>query len=305
MLSPAAKKDHAAAPATLAGIGLMLLGVFLFSLNDALGKWLLVTYSVAQMLLIRSVAALMVLAPFVAREGMGAFAAAPRPGLQVLRVLLSTAEVVMFFLAVSYLPLADTVTFYLAGPVYVTALSALLLREHVGWRRWSAVLVGFAGVVIALNPSAATLTWPALIALGGSFFYALLMIVTRYLRGTSDVVLATGQIGMTLAFSLIAAPFGWVALAWGDVMLMGLLGAVAVVALMSVNRSLKLAPASVVVPYQYTLIVWAVVFGYLVFGDVPQPHVLIGSAIIIAAGLFIFWREQMAARSHRAHVPTP
>jgi drug/metabolite transporter (DMT)-like permease len=184
-------------------------------------------------------------------------------------------------------------------------MSALFLREQVGWRRWSAVILGFVGVIIALNPSPATLTWPALIALVGSFFFALLMIVTRYLRGTADIVLASGQIGATFLFAVVAAPFGWVTPSPGDYLLMSLLGVVAVFALMSVNRSLKLAPASVVVPYQYTLIVWAVLLGWLVFGDVPEWHVIIGSTIIIAAGLFIFWREQVAARTVTPLPPPP
>jgi len=106
---------------------------------------------------------------------------------------LSALEVAMFFWAVSYLPLADTTTFYLAGPIYVTALSVLLLRERVGWRRWTAVLIGFTGVVIALRPSSASFTLPALIALTGSIFYALLMITTRALRDTNDTVLITTQ----------------------------------------------------------------------------------------------------------------
>src|ERR1041384_5865556 len=102
-----------------------------------------------------------------------------RPGGQVLRVVLGSVDVAMFFWAVSYLPLADTTTFYLAGPIYVTALSVLLLRERVGWRRWGAVLVGFAGVVIALRPSSSTFTLPALIALAGSVMYALGLVTTR------------------------------------------------------------------------------------------------------------------------------
>ena len=163
----------------------------------------------------------------------------------------------------------------------------------------------FAGVLIALQPSPATLTLPALIALAGSFFYALLMIVTRYVRGTHDVVMATGQIATTLIFSIMAAPFGWQPLPLNHALLMALLGLVAVLALMSVNRSLKLAPASVVVPYQYTLILWAVLLGYLVFGDQPQPHVLIGGAIIIAAGLFIFLREQTVGQRETPPVPPP
>jgi drug/metabolite transporter (DMT)-like permease len=299
--SPASRGSQA----TLAGIGLMLFGIFLFSANDALGKWILATYSVGQMLLIRSATALLILSPFIYREGIAAFKAAPRPAMQMLRLLLSTSEVVMFFWAVTYLPLADTVTFYLAGPIYVTALSAALLGEKVGWRRWSAVIVGFVGVVIALNPSSATLTWPALIALAGSVCYALLMVVTRYLRGTSDIVMATGQITTTLAFGAATASFGWVAPSAIDFMLMMVLGITAAIALMSVNRSLKLAPASVVVPYQYTLIVWAVIFGYFVFGDQPQTHTLLGAAIIVAAGLYIFWREQRMGRGKPAVVNPP
>lgn len=283
----------------------MLLGMFLFSCNDALGKWLLTTYSVGQMLLIRSLAALLLLAPFISREGLAAFKGAPRPGLQLLRILLSTSEVAMFFWAVTYLPLADTVTFYLAGPIYVTAFSALLLNEQVGWRRWTAVMVGFIGVVIALRPSAAMLSWPALIALTGSLFYALLMIATRAVRGTPDVVLATGQIGGTLVFGIATASFGWTLPSTRDYLLLSLLGIVAVIALICVNRSLKLAPASVVVPYQYTLILWAVTFGYLVFGDEPQTATLVGAAIIIAAGLYIFWREQKKTRREEPFTPPP
>ena len=116
-----------------------------------------------------------------------------RPGLQALRALLSTVEVAAFFWAVAYLPLADVVTFYLAGPIYVTALSVILLGEHVGWRRWTAVIVGFIGVLIALRPSAASFAWPALITLAGSVFFALLMIITRMVRGTSDAVLVGTQ----------------------------------------------------------------------------------------------------------------
>src|SRR5262245_35758741 len=151
----------------VAGIGLMLAGIGLFSINDALGTWLLATYSVGELLLVRSVAALLLLVPFVRQAGLAAFTGAPRPGLQIVRVILSTLEVAMFFWAVSYLPLADTVTFYLAGPIYVTALSVVLLGETVGWRRWSAVVAGFVGVVLALRPSAASFTLPALIALCG------------------------------------------------------------------------------------------------------------------------------------------
>ena len=282
--------------ATLAGIALMVLGIFLFCCNDALGKWLLGTYSVWQMLLIRSIAALVILAPLMWRAGARAFTAAPRPALQLLRVVMSVTESIMFFWAVTWLPLADTVTFYLAAPIYVTALSALFLKEPVGWRRWSAVIVGFVGVLIALRPSAATLTWPALIAIAGSLFFSVFLITTRMLRGTHDVVLVSGTFAAMLVVSGTVAPLGWVAPTPRDFALMLLLGLVAMLAFACINRSLKLAPASVVVPYQYTMIVWAVALGFLVFGDVPDAFTLAGAAIIVVAGLYILWREQIVAR---------
>ena len=280
----------------VAGIGLMLLGVFLFCINDAVGKWLVATYPVAQFLLIRSATTLLLLAPFIWRAGRAAFWNAPRPGLQLARGVLSTAEVVLFFWAVIYLPLADAITFYLAGPIYVTALSALLLKESVGWRRWAAVLVGFLGVVIALRPSAATLTWPALIALTGSVCFALLMIVTRMLRDTHDVVLMTSQMSGTFALGAATTPFAWVTPSIFDLTFLIAIGVISIGAQFSINRSLKLAPASLVVPYQYSMLVWAILFGYVGFGDVPDRLMLAGSAIIVAAGLYIFHREQIAAR---------
>jgi drug/metabolite transporter (DMT)-like permease len=282
--------------AVAAGIGMMLLGMLLFSMNDVMGKWLVATYTVGQLLLIRSLAALGALLPFMRREGgVAAFTSIQRPGLQLVRAFFATAEVALFYWAVIYLPLADVITFYLAGPVYVTALSVILLGERVGWRRWLAVLVGFAGVVIALRPSAASVSWPALIALAGSVFFAISMITTRMLRGTSDTMLVATQTLGALALGAAAAPFGWVTPSLRDFLLLCLLGIVALVAHACTNRSLKLAPASVVVPYQYTLIVWAIVFGWLVFGDVPALLMLVGAAIIIAAGLFIFLREQAGA----------
>src|SRR5271169_3088543 len=164
--------------ARLAGIGLMLLSIFMFSFGDAIGKFIVATYSVGQLLRLRACAALFVLSPLIWRH-RAAFARLERPRLQLLRVLLSALEVAAFFLATVYLPLADVITYYLATPIFVTALSAIVLREHVGWRRWSAVLIGFCGVLIALRPSAQTVSWPAMIALAGSMAFAGLKLTTR------------------------------------------------------------------------------------------------------------------------------
>jgi drug/metabolite transporter (DMT)-like permease len=290
--------------AALAGIALMIAGIFLFAVNDALGKWLMATYSVGQVLLIRSMAAMVLLAPFIWRD-VASFAAAPRWGLQVLRALLATVEVACFYWAVAYLPLADVMAYYLAGPIFVTAIAGTLLGEPVGWRRWSAVVAGFIGVIVCLRPGVAAFTWPALIALIGSFTFSLSMISTRFLRGTSGTVLVTTQTAAALLFGIFIAPFAWVPPNTGDLALLALLGMVAMVAHVCVNRSLTVAPASVVVPYQYTTIVWAVLFGYLVFNDVPDAWMLAGGTIIIGAGLFIFLREQRLARRDAAFSEPP
>jgi drug/metabolite transporter (DMT)-like permease len=282
--------------AALAGIGFMLGAVFLFALNSAVGKWLVAKYPIGEFMLIRSAFTLILLSPFIWHAGRAAFANAPRPGLQVLRVVLSSLEVAMFFWAVSYLPLADTTTFYLAGPIYVTALSVLLLRERVGWRRWTAVLIGFAGVVIALRPSSSSFTLPALIALSGSVIYALVMITTRALRETNDTMLMTAYFLGAFAFGAAATPFGWVAPAAYDLLFLCGVAVANILAQFCVIRSLKLASASVVVPYQYTLLIWAVLFGWAMFGELPDAYTIVGAAIIVAAGLYIFWREQVAAR---------
>ena len=288
--------------ARLAGIALMLLGVFMFSFGDALGKYLVSTYAVGQLLWLRACAALLVLSPLIWRHRRE-FLAMERPKLQAIRIVLSTMEVAAFFLATVYLPLADVTTYYLACPIFVTALSALVLREQVGWRRWTAILIGFCGVLIALRPSAQTISWPAMIALGGSLSFSLLLLITRSLRATPDIVMATSQFVGTFLLGALMSPFGWVTPDAGSLALFAVAGCISVTALVCVNRSLKLAPASVVVPYQYSMIIWAVMFGITVFGDVPQPATILGAAIIIAAGLYIFLRERKLGREENAVNP--
>jgi drug/metabolite transporter (DMT)-like permease len=281
--------------ATLNGIVMMLLGILMFSLNDVMGKWLVATYSVGQVLLLRSAAGLALLLPFVFKQGVMRTLRPERPGLQILRVIFGSSEVALFYLAVSYLPLADTMTIWLAAPIWVVVLAALLLGERVDAARWLAATAGFIGVAIALNPTSASLSMPALIALAGSVLFAAMMIAGRHLRATPDVTLVAWQTLGALIMGLVLLPFGWVTPTLTDAALLSLLGIVAMVAHLCVTRSLKLAEASVVVPYQYTLIVWALFFGWLVFGDWPTPAMLFGSALIVAAGLALLLLERRTA----------
>jgi drug/metabolite transporter (DMT)-like permease len=288
-----------------AGILFMLASITLYSCLDALAKWTVTIYAAAQFLLIRSTTSIAVLLPFVVRNDFAALRNVPRPGLQALRAALSLAEVLLFFTAVYYLPLADTITCYLSAPILVVALSAIFLGEKVGWRRWSAVLVGFAGVIIAMKPSASSISVGALIAVAGAFCSAVLMIVTRQLRGTSQTFLAFSQISGTLLFGAVVAPFQWVTPEWPHVGIFLVSGFVSVAALLCVNRSLSLAPASVLAPYKFTAILFAALFGYLVFGDVPPLTTIVGAAIIVASGLYIFMRERKLARAEPVVTPQP
>ena len=195
--------------ARLAGIGLMLLAIFMFSFGDALESSSSRPIQSDSCYGFAPARRCWYCAPMIWRHRANS-CDLERPWLQLLRVTLSTVEVAAFFLAVVYLPLADVITYYLACPIFVTALSAIVLREHVGWRRWSAVLFGFLGVLIALRPSSQTASWPALIALGGSLSFAVLMLITRSLRATSDIVLASSQFAGTFLLGALLSPVGWV-----------------------------------------------------------------------------------------------
>lgn len=282
------------------GVAVMLLGMLLFALNDAMGKWLVSTYSLGQVVLVRSIAAITVLVVILWRSGFRKVVRVERPALQAARVFFSTAELFCFYFAVAALPLADVMTYWLAAPIYVAALSPFLLGEKVGWRRWTAIAIGFVGVLIALQPSSASLTSAAFFSILGSAAFAFMMLSGRQLRNTPDTVLAFWQIvgaGLAGVVAMTVVPSGWVTLKSGfDLSLLGLLGVVAMVAHVLVNRALKLADAATVAPLQYTLLLWAVVFGWLIFGDVPQTSIVIGAGLIVLSGLYIFFRENALKR---------
>ncbi|WP_274630302.1 DMT family transporter [Arvimicrobium flavum] len=286
------------------GILLMLLGDFMFALNDAMGKWLVATFSVGQVVFIRSIGAFFVLGPMIAKQERGSLFRLERPGLQVLRVVCATADTAFFYAAVVYLPLADVMSFYMAGPIYVAAMSHFLLGERVRWRRWAAILLGFCGVLIMLKPSSAALSLSSAYALVGSITFALVIILSRKLRGTSDTSLVTWQTIGALVVGAVMMIGNWTTPSGLDLGAMLLLGAVSCIAHLLITRALKLAPASTLAPLHYTLLLWAVVFGIIFFGDVPGPRILIGSAIIVLAGLFIFHRQKVVSEVPEESVKT-
>ena len=275
-----------------AGVALYSLGVLLFAVNDALGKWLVGSYGVPEILALRAVGAALVIAPLVLWR---------RPDLDVrdqwklhgLRIGCSVADSFAFYFATRTLPLADVMCFYLAAPLVITALAALALREPVGRFRWAAVGVGFGGVVLALRPSGASISAGALVALGGAVAFAASIAATRGLRRTDWLTLTAWQYFGSGLVGFALLPGAWVTPPAADAALMALVGAVSMSCFVCITRALTLAPASLLAPFQYASIVWAALAGYLVWGDVPGPSVVWGSAVIVASGLAVFARERM------------
>jgi drug/metabolite transporter (DMT)-like permease len=282
------------------GIACMILGMALFTLNDALGKWLVASYPVALILAIRSLFALPLLAIPVWRAGLRPVFAVTDPGRHLLRLVFVVVEIGFFYWSVRALPLADVMTIYMAAPLFVTALSVPLLGERVGPRRWAALGVGFVGVMLVLGPTGGTLSLHALAALGGSLSFALMLILTRKLRDAGGLSLITSQTLAVGVAGAVALPFHWTVPGPVDFVLIGLLGVVAMGGHLLVNRSVQISPAPAVVPFQYTSLIWAILLGYAVWGDVPTPAAALGAALIVGSGLFVFHREQKASATVQA-----
>lgn len=280
--------------AVLVGLAIMVLGDFMFATNDAMGKWLVARHLPEEVLVWRSVAAIVVMAPFVRRAGLDGLFVARSLGLQLWRIGFAILELVCFYSAIKVLPLATVMTFYLASPIFTAALAPALLGERVGLRRWLAIAAGFAGVIVAMRPSSASLSVGVLWSVLGSFCLAMMMVTSRRMRDIPDLTIVFQQtVGVLVCggiwFFVDGAPLS----SPTDIPLLGLLGIIATIAHLCINRAVKYAPAAVVAPVNYTLLLWALFYGWCFFGDRPDTMTLAGAAIIIIAGFFLFTGDEM------------
>ena len=274
------------------GVGLYLLGVGFFAINDALGKWLVKDYGVGQLMMLRSIGAVIVLAPMILSLRVNVIDPRQAP-LQGLRIVVAAVDTFAFYYATRFMPLADVMTFYMATPLIVTALSAPLLGEKVERFRWIAVLVGFAGVVIALRPSPQMFSWAAPLALFGAVMFALSQTITRELRGVHWLPLVLWQFVGSGLIGAATVPFAWTAPTAFDVGLMALVGVVSMLCFICIVRALSLARAAVLAPLQYSAILWAAIMGWLIWRDAPTLTIVVGNAIIIGSGLYVAARGKM------------
>jgi S-adenosylmethionine uptake transporter len=268
------------------GVALYSAGVFLFALNDALGKWLVADYGVGQLMMMRSIGAAFVLGPMVLALRPALIDVAS-PSLQAFRVLCMAVDTFSFYWATRYMPLADVMTFYMATPLIVTALSAPLLGEKVERFRWIAVAIGFVGVAVALRPTPQMFSWAAPLALFGATTFALSQTLTRKLRGSHWLQLTVWQFAGGGLFGAATIPFAWTRMNAFDLGLMALVGIVSMSCFILITRALALARAAVLAPLQYSAILWATLMGWLVWRDTPTLPIIVGNAVIIAGGLYL------------------
>ena len=216
-----------------------------------------------------------------------------RPLLQLGRGAMLFVTISMLFMALAHLPLADVIAISFAAPLFITVLAVPLLSERVGLHRIAAVLVGLAGVAIVMRPGAGMFEWAALLALASALFFAIFQLATRVLASTEPpftTLLYTG-VG-SLACASLAVPFFWSPISVFELAVFAVIGILGVGAHVCMIRAYAFTQASFLAPFNYAKLLWAVVIGYLVFGDVPQAHVIAGSIVIVASGLYTLYRER-------------
>lgn len=293
IVAPAAPRQD-----VVRGILLMLAAVAVFSTMDALIKHLTAGYSPIQIIFFRNLFAFLPILPVLARGGGIALLRTQRLGSHIARAAMGFGAMICFFTAFALMPLAEVVAISLSAPIFVTAFSVPLLAERVGPRRWAAVLVGFLGVVVMVRPGGASLSEPvALLPLTGAVLYALALIAMRKL-GTTERA-PTTVFYFTLACTVLsglAQPFVWRMPDLVDFALLVCVGLLGGSAQLLMTQSLRLAPAVVVAPFDYTALVFSISFGFAFWGEVPDRMLLAGAAIVVASGLYILHRETLRKR---------
>ena len=274
------------------GILLMISAIFLFGIMDTVVKVLTQDYEVLQVVWARfTFHALIFLVVFSGMRMRDLFATR-RPGLQIARSFLLMIATMFFFTALSHLPLADAISIGFVSPLLVTAFAIPILGEKVGIRRWAAILVGFAGVLVIIRPGLGVMHWAAVLPLGMATCFAMYQILTRIAGRTEDA--RTSQVWASAVGVVVLsciAPFVWTPptlAGWALMAAAGLCGGLGHYILI---KAYEIAPASILSPFVYTQLIWMIIAGYIIFGDFPDVWTLTGGMIVIASGLYIFHRE--------------
>lgn len=281
------------------GILGMIASMVLFICNDALIKHVSESLPTGQIIFLRGLSATLLIAAMAV--ALGAWRQIPavfdRPVLA--RAAIDSLGTFLYLLALFNMPIANVTAVNLSVPLMLTVCAAFLLREQVGWRRWSAVVAGFVGVLLVVQPAAAGFNWFALVALAATATHAARDLLTRRIRAgiPSIIVTLSTAIVVTIAAAGVSAIEGWQPLPMRELTLLIVASAFLSGGYYLVIDCMRHGELSVVAPFRYTAMLWALLLGYLVWGDVPNLLAWFGIALLVGSGLYIFHREQVRRRA--------
>ena len=276
---------------------------FVFAASSAASKWLVQSYPIGEVLFTRTLVSLIVCSIFIL----------PQTGLSVFRtqrlrhhLLRSGSQGVsqtFLLFAFTMMPLAGAIAINFSAPLFATLASALVLKEAVGAARWTALLVGFCGVLIVTHPGTGTFQIGALFALGNAVLYGSVTAGVRSMTRTESAeTLTLYQLALLTAFFALFMPWTWIWPSPSDSVWILFNGTSNAIGQYWWTRALHLAPASAVAPFYYLSLIWASIMGFLIWGEMPTVSLVIGSAIVAGSGLFLFWRETRVRRARMAEV---
>lgn len=280
------------------GIAYACLGMFCVSGLDALAKLLGEGYGVIQIMFFRNFFGLFLIAALVWRDGGIATLRSAQSGLHGIRAACGLAAGLTFFTGLQFMPLAEAFAITFAGPVFIAALSVPLLGERVGARRWAAILIGFAAVMLILRPGSTAFQPAALLPLGAAFAYALVMILSRRLSRADSpaaILFWTAFIGMVVTAALL--PFDWRPPTPRDWLFFVGLGVAGSLGMLFMVQAYRHAPAAAVAPFDYTVMIWGLILGWLIWRELPDAGIWPGVGLLVGCGLYIIHREARRARS--------
>jgi drug/metabolite transporter (DMT)-like permease len=284
------------------GILMMIVATFLFASASAASKWLVDIYPIGETIFLRSLSSLITAAAIILPVSGLSVYATKRPRDHILRGMSQTISQLCLLVAFSLMPLAGAIAISFAAPLFAALVSIFWLGERAGWVRGSALLIGFGGVLVVTDPGANSLTGGAVFALINAVMYGTVTIAVRGMTRTESAnTLVIWQLSVLTFFHSFLLFFGW---RWPTPLHAALMfgtGFVNAIGQWFWTRSLHLAPAAAVTPFYYLMLVWSIGIGFLVWGDVPTVSLLVGSAIVVATGLFLFLRE---ARLQRRPIPS-
>ncbi|HEY1721178.1 MAG TPA: DMT family transporter [Magnetospirillaceae bacterium] len=278
----------------LVAAGCVMLGVIVFASQDTLSKILVVDYSPLQIAWVRYGINTLVLVPFLIRS-RGAGLKTKMPWTQFARSMGVFSSAIIFMLGLRFLPVADATAINFISPLLVTALSIPILGEKVGIRRWTAVVIGFIGMLIIVQPGSAAFQVAAFLPALSATCWGIALVLTRKLSAAAESSLTTITYSTILPALILSVllPFVWRPLTGHAIIWMTVIGFISVAGQYLMILGFSKRPASSLAPFSYAQLIWATMYGYLVFGAIPSLLTWIGAAVVVLSGLYVLRRERI------------